>query len=174
MIKLTPAHLRLLCGCASSEQIRTLVVGREDFKRDLARKAAALFPRCVIYSRYGPTEATVSCMIYRYTGKKRAFIAHRYGDVASGNLLPLRAVGVPGKLVNWYGASVTQGYIVRRNKRPPPAKSTMVMIGYRSGDISCAIAPNTLVYRGQDDQSKLMAIVSSCAKSDKALWTHLR
>lgn len=72
VIKLTPAHLRLLCAAGiSSEQIRTLVVGGEDFKRDLARKAAALFPQAVIYNEYGPTEATVGCMIYRYTGQKR-------------------------------------------------------------------------------------------------------
>ena len=48
-------------------KIRKFIVGGEDFKTELARDITRNFGRPVeIYNEYGPTEATVGCMIHRY------------------------------------------------------------------------------------------------------------
>ena len=68
IIKLTPAHLSLLQSMdLSQSRIKTLVLGGEDLKTGLARTISNYFNGAVkIYNEYGPTEATVACMIHRF------------------------------------------------------------------------------------------------------------
>lgn len=158
-IKLTPAHLQLLCVAGiGSDRIRTLVVGGEDFKRDLARKAADLFPQAAIYNEYGPTEATVGCMIYRYTGQE-AESSLPIGVAIDGCQVAICSPwgcpvpeGEAGELVI-YGASVTQGYIDAPQQTAAAYLNDAngVTIGYRSGDIGYVMAPDMLAYQGRDD-----------------------
>lgn len=159
-IKLTPAHLRLLCVAGiHSQHIRTVVVGGEDFKLELARKAATLFPNATIYNEYGPTEATVGCMIYRYTGKEN-LLSVPIGQAIKGCQIALCSPwgcvvpeGESGEIVI-YGASVSQGYIAapeQTNAAFVFDQSKHNIIGYRSGDIGYALNSNTLVYLGRRD-----------------------
>ncbi|OCG21787.1 non-ribosomal peptide synthetase [Gilliamella sp. App4-10] len=158
-IKLTPAHLRLLCVAGiQSQHMRTVVVGGEDFKLELAHKAAKLFPNATIYNEYGPTEATVGCMIYRYTGEEN-LVSVPIGRAIDGCQIVLCSPwgclvpeGESGEIVI-YGASVTQGYI------GAPQQTAVAflfdqsnhVIGYRSGDIGYALNADTLVYLGRSD-----------------------
>src|SRR5207247_9643798 len=68
MVKRTPAHLAMIKDISlRATKIRKLIVGGEDFKTELARDVTRTFGRPVeIYNEYGPTEATVGCMIHRY------------------------------------------------------------------------------------------------------------
>ena len=68
IVKLTPAHLAMIKDMnLGATRIRRLIVGGEDFKTELARDITGTFGRPVeIYNEYGPTEATVGCMIHRY------------------------------------------------------------------------------------------------------------
>ncbi len=68
VIKLTPAHLAMLAEQPLARtRIKTLIVGGEDFKTELARAITNAFGRPVdIFNEYGPTEATVGCMIHRF------------------------------------------------------------------------------------------------------------
>jgi amino acid adenylation domain-containing protein len=68
IVKLTPAHLAMIKDMnLAATRIRKLIVGGEDFKTALARDITRNFGRRVdIYNEYGPTEATVGCMIHRY------------------------------------------------------------------------------------------------------------
>ena len=68
IIKLTPSHLALLDGSKTlPARVKKLIVGGEDFKASLARRISSLYgDNIVIYNEYGPTEATVGCMIYRF------------------------------------------------------------------------------------------------------------
>ena len=69
LVKLTPSHLRMLLKRRSlrSSRLQTLIVGGEDFSRSLALQVQDAFgERVAIYNEYGPTEATVGCMIHRY------------------------------------------------------------------------------------------------------------
>ncbi|RYG54796.1 MAG: hypothetical protein EOO01_00455 [Chitinophagaceae bacterium] len=67
VIKLTPSHLSLLTAQdLSNSRVRTMIVGGEDFKRDLAERITVSFPRQLkIFNEYGPTEATVGCLVHR-------------------------------------------------------------------------------------------------------------
>jgi amino acid adenylation domain-containing protein len=67
-IKLTPAHLNLLRDMEpAGVDLRVMIVGGEDFKSELAHSVQRMFgPRLAIFNEYGPTEATVGCMIHQY------------------------------------------------------------------------------------------------------------
>ncbi len=68
IVKLTPAHLALIKEInPETSRIRKMIVGGEDFKRSLAQQVSEMFDhRVEIYNEYGPTEATVGCMIHRF------------------------------------------------------------------------------------------------------------
>lgn len=68
IMKLTPAHLSLIGDMYTPEcRIRTLIVGGDDLKTDLALKIYNQSGEMVdIYNEYGPTEAVVGCMIHRF------------------------------------------------------------------------------------------------------------
>ncbi len=75
LVKLTPSHLRLVlrshqrAGLTKTGNIRLkgLIVGGEDFPRSLALDALSqLNGNLPIYNEYGPTEATIGCMIHRF------------------------------------------------------------------------------------------------------------
>ena len=72
IVKLTPSHLAMIKEMdLGATRIRKLIVGGEDFKTDLALSITQKFGRLVeIYNEYGPTEATVGCMIHLYDAKK--------------------------------------------------------------------------------------------------------
>ncbi|MCU0289464.1 MAG: amino acid adenylation domain-containing protein, partial [Acidobacteria bacterium] len=67
IIKLTPAHLKLLREMkipAETTTVKRLIVGGEKFDVSLAQDIYDLFKgRVEIYNEYGPTEAVVGCMI---------------------------------------------------------------------------------------------------------------
>ncbi|MEM8805164.1 MAG: amino acid adenylation domain-containing protein [Cyanobacteria bacterium P01_G01_bin.38] len=65
VIKLTPSHLALLQGMSLGSRVKTLILGGEDLKTSLASEIINAGP-IEIYNEYGPTEATVGCMIHRF------------------------------------------------------------------------------------------------------------
>lgn len=71
IIKLTPAHLSLLLECISTPtEVCKLIVGGDLLPIELCSKIETAFDNKVsIFNEYGPTEATVGCMIYQYTNK---------------------------------------------------------------------------------------------------------
>jgi amino acid adenylation domain-containing protein len=68
VVKLTPAHLAMVAQAdLTGSPIRRFVVGGEDFRTRLAADVAARFAHPVEqFNEYGPTEATVGCMIHCY------------------------------------------------------------------------------------------------------------
>jgi amino acid adenylation domain-containing protein len=68
VMKLTPAHLAMIRDRdLRTTRLRKFIVGGEDFKTELAREITEAIPHPTeIYNEYGPTEATVGCMIHRF------------------------------------------------------------------------------------------------------------
>ncbi|RVD74022.1 MAG: amino acid adenylation domain-containing protein [Mesorhizobium sp.] len=68
IMKLTPAHLAMIRDRnLETTRLRKFIVGGEDFKAGLARDITKAIPHPIeIYNEYGPTEATVGCMIHRF------------------------------------------------------------------------------------------------------------
>ncbi|UCH92781.1 MAG: amino acid adenylation domain-containing protein [Candidatus Aminicenantes bacterium] len=72
IVKATPSHLKLLLSETDHKsrplnRVKRFIVGGEAFETLLARDICRSFAGEVeIYNEYGPTEATVGCMIYRF------------------------------------------------------------------------------------------------------------
>ncbi|MEM6963214.1 MAG: amino acid adenylation domain-containing protein [Bacteroidota bacterium] len=67
-IKLTPSHLALLPGKSFKQsRIRSMIVGGENFKTDIAIFVEENFGTDLkILNEYGPTEATVGCVVHTF------------------------------------------------------------------------------------------------------------
>jgi amino acid adenylation domain-containing protein len=68
IMKLTPAHLAMIRDRElGTTRLRKFIVGGDDFKTELARDITNVVSHPLeIYNEYGPTEATVGCMIHRF------------------------------------------------------------------------------------------------------------
>lgn len=104
VIKLTPSHLALVQGMCIGSRVKTLILGGEDLKTALAAAIAAASDHPLeIYNEYGPTEATVGCMIHQFESAPDAPASVAIGKPAAGseiylldeqlNLVPKGSVG---------------------------------------------------------------------------------
>ncbi len=68
IIKLTPSHLALLQGRDFADsRISQMILGGEELRCDLAESISTRFGgRIRIHNEYGPTEATVGCILHTY------------------------------------------------------------------------------------------------------------
>jgi amino acid adenylation domain-containing protein/non-ribosomal peptide synthase protein (TIGR01720 family) len=71
IVKLTPSHMELLRqqGVECS-RICKLIVGGEELKTNTAKALIDMIAGVEIYNEYGPTEATVGCMVHCYDPEK--------------------------------------------------------------------------------------------------------
>lgn len=70
VIKLTPSHLRIINNhirIPADCKVKTFIAGGEELDSKLANDICAKFDNDLqIFNEYGPTEATVGCMIYKF------------------------------------------------------------------------------------------------------------
>ncbi|MED0870576.1 non-ribosomal peptide synthetase [Bacillus spizizenii] len=168
IIKLTPAHLHVLkeMNIAEGTTIRKMIVGGENLSTRLAQSISEQFKgQLDIFNEYGPTEAVVGCMIYRYDAERdrREFVpigtpaanTSIYVLDASMNLVP---IGVPGEMYI-SGAGVARGYWNRpeltaeKFVHNPFAPGTIM---YKTGDLANRLRDGNLIYLGRiDEQVKI-------------------
>lgn len=118
-IKLTPSHIRLiLTESLEQSSLKTVIVGGEDFRSVTAKALSEAVPGDLrIYNEYGPTEATIGCIVSRYEPSEhsgssvpiglpirntRVLVLDRFG-----NMVPQ---GVPGELYIG-GKGLAKGYL---------------------------------------------------------------
>ncbi len=163
IIKLTPAHLRLLSAVdLSRTRIATLIVGGEDLKTALAKQISAYFDDAIeLYNEYGPTEATVACMIHRFDPSRDTQSSVPIGrpieparvyvlDLA-GNPAP---AGVAGE-IHIGGRGVARGYwqrpdLTAQRFRPDPYLDGGQL--YSSGDLGRWRHDGTMEFLGRTDK----------------------
>ncbi|NNF17646.1 MAG: amino acid adenylation domain-containing protein, partial [Gammaproteobacteria bacterium] len=155
VIKLTPAHLSLLQAMdLSASRLRSIIVGGEDFKTDLARSMHHYFGgNIALFNEYGPTEATVACMIHRYRPTIDCGASVPIGraiDNAKVYVLnahrQLQPQGVIGELYIG-GVGVARGYLNRPALTQERFIDNPFCAGekmYRSGDLAYVNADGTL------------------------------
>ncbi|HWP42475.1 MAG TPA: amino acid adenylation domain-containing protein [Blastocatellia bacterium] len=166
ILKLTPSHLALIKdrdnrGC----RLKRLIVGGEAFENGLARKVLDSFGGGVeIFNEYGPTEATVGCMIHRYDPvcDDRALMpigrpaANAQIYVLDEMLNPV-AENVIGELYI-SGEGLAQGYLNRSELTEKKFISNPFSPGkrmYKTGDLARWLPEGILEYVGRnDDQVK--------------------
>jgi len=162
-IKLTPSHLALIQdNDHTTSLIKTMIVGGEDFKTDLAASVQKSFGKNLrIFNEYGPTEATVGCIVSKFDSERHTHSSVPIGKSITnmdaylldghGNLVPK---GVVGELY-LSGKSLAQGYVNLEalteerfviNPFVPDAKM------YRTGDLARCNLHGELEYLGRSDE----------------------
>jgi tyrocidine synthetase-3 len=172
LIKLTPAHLTLLGevvrdGDRDPCKLRKIIVGGEDLKTSLAAKIHENFGgRVDIFNEYGPTEATVGCMIHKYDPGNDTALSVPIGKAIDntsvflldkyGNPVPQ---GVTGELYI-AGVCLAAGYL--NNPRLTDERFVVTRLGaahlrmYKTGDLARMLPDGNIVYLGRnDDQVKV-------------------
>ena len=163
IIKLTPSHLSMLVeNNRPTKRLKKLIVGGEDFKTALARKVSGLFNGNIeIYNEYGPTEATVGCMIYRFApdhdqGHSVAIgapIDNTQIYLLDDGLNPV-PVGVKGEIYI-AGNGLARGYLNYQELTSQSFVANPFQLEkrmYRSGDLGRWNARGELEFLGRRDQ----------------------
>ena len=167
VIKLTPSHLVLLQGRdLSASGITKMIVGGEDFKSTLAKDIQqAIGDDLSIFNEYGPTEATVGCIVAKYDKYRHNKVSVPVGRPITNmrayvmnNGHQLVPAGVIGELY-LSGRSLALGYqnLVEMSKSkflPDPFNKGEFM--YRTGDLARWNNEGELEFLGRiDEQVKL-------------------
>ncbi len=167
IIKLTPSHLKIVkelkCDVSS---IRRFIVGGEELKTDTAREIDDYFSGNVdICNEYGPTEATVGCMIHVYDKSVDTGIAVPIGKPADNvkiyildkekRMLPLGVIGE----IYIGGEGVARGYLKNRPLSDERFVDNPFVPGekmYKSGDLGRWNLDKVLEFYGRcDEQVKI-------------------
>jgi amino acid adenylation domain-containing protein len=162
VVKLTPSHLALVAaGDRRGSRIRRLIVGGEALDWSLAERAAASFGGAVeILNEYGPTEATVGCMIQRFDGSAARRAAVPIGRPAAGaaiHVLDRRLNPVPENVageIHIGGTGLAQLYLGRpalTAERFVPHPWAVGERLYRSGDLARVLPDGTVEFLGRGD-----------------------
>ncbi|MCX6582473.1 MAG: amino acid adenylation domain-containing protein, partial [Candidatus Aminicenantes bacterium] len=103
IVKLTPSHLKMIVEMEGkiNSTIKKFIVGGESLETDLAGRVAQKFNKAPeIFNEYGPTEATVGCMIYKVSPGT---------DTGNQRSVP---IGIP--------ADNVQIFLLDKNQKPVP------------------------------------------------------
>lgn len=161
VVKLTPSHLKIVRELdPSGSVVKRFIVGGEDLLTPLARD---IHLRCggrvEIFNEYGPTEATIGCMIHRYDPETDVGPSVPIGRPIPGaeaylldnDLRPV-AEGDCGEIV-LAGACLARGYLNRPDDAtflPHPFQAGKVC--YRTGDLAVWQPSTGFSYRGRADE----------------------
>jgi surfactin family lipopeptide synthetase A len=189
ILKATPSHLKILKEYRMLKEfdyfsnIKRLIVGGEVLTTQLARYVYDLFNEKVeIYNEYGPTEATVGCMIYKYNVEKdkrqtvpigipvdntQIYLLNKY-------LKPV-SVGVIGEIYI-SGDSLSRGYLFNPQLTGEkfianPFGSNQQM--YKTGDLGKRLPDGNIEFIGRiDKQIKINGYRIEIEEIEQVLLEH--
>lgn len=162
IVKLTPSHLSLIQNVEpDTSRIKRLIVGGEDLKSDLASTITDAFSgRVEIYNEYGPTEATVGCMIHRFDPATDVAASVPIGKPADNAQIYLLdeylnpvPIGVVGEMYI-SGDGVARGYLNRPDltkERFVPDSFRHGQTMYRTGDLARWKSADQMEFLGRAD-----------------------
>ncbi|HEY9285870.1 MAG TPA: amino acid adenylation domain-containing protein, partial [Pyrinomonadaceae bacterium] len=162
VLKLTPSHLALVEGeDHRGSRVRRLIVGGESFATGLARRVVESFGGDVeVFNEYGPTEATVGCMIHRFDPARDQRPAVPIGGPAANveiYVLDERLAPVPENVVGELyiaGDGLAAGYLNRDDLTGERFVDNPFAPGrrmYRTGDLARRLGDGRLEYLGRRD-----------------------
>lgn len=170
IVKCTPSHLKILKDSpllrpAHENSIKRFIVGGENLETQLAKEVYDKLGSAVeIYNEYGPTEATVGCMIYLFDPKETSAsvpigipINNTQIYILDRCMKPLPA-GVSGELYI-AGDGLARGYHGRKELTQQKFIDNPFIAGkkmYKTGDVATRLADGNIVYKGRiDNQVKI-------------------
>lgn len=184
IVKATPSHLTLLkdFDCSKSS-IKRFIIGGENLKVSLAKRIYNNFNDGLeIINEYGPTEATVGCMIHKYNVNEDNGVSVPIGKPADNvqiylldkylNLVPTGIIGE----IYISGDGVAKGYINRHeltNERfidNPFVKGNKM---YKTGDLAKYLDNGDIEYIGRsDNQVKIRGHRIELGEMEECLISH--
>ena len=166
-IKLTPSHLSLFKDRdLTNSSIEKIIVGGEDFKVSLGKSIKLAFGNRVrIFNEYGPTEATVGCIVSEFNPEKHKESSVPIGKPISNmhayilddykNLVPKGVIGA----LYLSGNSLADGYLGLDQLSEEKFTENPFVRGqklYDTGDLARINEHNEYEYLGRvDEQVKL-------------------
>ncbi|WP_281377115.1 non-ribosomal peptide synthetase [Fontibacillus panacisegetis] len=165
IIKLTPSHLKLICGHGKAEtmnNLKCLIVGGEELESKTAYDTLQKFGMHIdIHNEYGPTETTIGCCDYIYhanseSNTRTVLIGKPISNTQTYimNENQLCGVGMIGELCIG-GEGVGRGYLNRpeltteKFVNNPYKEGTTI---YRTGDLAKWLPDGNLQYLGRIDE----------------------
>ncbi|MDQ3280053.1 MAG: amino acid adenylation domain-containing protein [Acidobacteriota bacterium] len=153
-VKLTPSHIALLAELPLAQtNVATAIVGGEALRRDHVDTLRRLNPAMRIFNEYGPTEATVGCVMKEIADEEQIVVGKPIDDarirVVDERLHDV-PVGVAGEILIG-GNGVAIGY---RGNDELTRERFLEIDGerfYRSGDYAVWSDDGNLDYRGRRD-----------------------
>ncbi|MDN5213750.1 amino acid adenylation domain-containing protein [Fulvivirgaceae bacterium BMA12] len=183
-IKLTPAHLALLRDKdLATSSLKTVIVGGEDLKLELAKAIAGAFGSTIrVFNEYGPTEATVGCVVHELDVSRDVQTSVPIGKpIPNMQALVLDAgqnqvpQGVPGELY-LSGKGLANGYWEDKKlteDRFIDHKFEAGSLMYRTGDMARMNKDGELEFLGRiDHQVKIGGIRVEPGEIESALNAH--
>lgn len=161
ILKITPSHIPLIADVpVSRTSIHTLILGGENLKTEACKKLDRHFDgETIIYNEYGPTEATVGCMIYQYNKEdKHEFVSigipvfNTKIYILDKDLQPVPPNTVGEIYIG--GAGVTKGYYKREMDTKAKFISNPFVSGeiiYKTGDLAICHEDGKIYYYGRVD-----------------------
>jgi len=164
-VKLTPSHLAMLQQVLPAEQlagrISALVLGGEALQGSVLQWWRQHAPHMRIFNHYGPTEATVGCVVNEVSGPLRATvpIGRPIGNTKI-YLLDRHAepvpMGVAGEICIG-GVGLARGYLnwpelTRERFVPDPFAAEPGARMYKTGDLGRWLPDGRIEYLGRNDQ----------------------
>lgn len=185
VIKLTPTHLRMLqYRNNNTSRIKRIIVGGEQLETELASDIYLSFEGNIeIYNEYGPTEATVGCMIYRYNINIDKRIAvpigipiHNMKIYILDNNKMLVPENIPGELYI-AGVGLARGYLNRPELTAEKFVENPFMLGekmYQTGDLARLLPDGNIEFLGRIDyQVKIRGFRIELGEIENKLLGHV-
>lgn len=187
ILKLTPSHLKVLTYSSNIPgegacNIKRLIVGGEDLKTDLAQEIHKILGEKVeIFNEYGPTEATVGCMIYLYDpadatssvpigipiDNTQIYLLDTYLQPVPQGVLGEIYIGGKGLAKGYQGKAALSASKFIEN--PFVAGEKM----YKSGDHAIRLDNGNILYKGRiDDQVKIRGFRVELGEIESRLKEH--
>ncbi len=165
IVKLTPSHLKVIRekemeGLQSN--IKGFIAGGENLDAQLAEDICKNFNGNVdIYNEYGPTEATIGCMIYTYTPQNLSRKSVPIGQPSDNaqiylldkNRKPIPPGGIGEMYVSGYG--IARGYMNQPELTAERFVPNSFIPGkpmYKTGDLGRRLPDGNIEFVGRIDQ----------------------
>ncbi|QHI35399.1 Surfactin synthase subunit 1 [Kordia antarctica] len=161
-IKLTPAHITLLDSLElKSDALKIAIVGGDALHRNHVDILRSINPKIKIYNEYGPTEATVGCIVHEVKAEELIVIGKPIDNTQVYIINEhdqLQPKGVIGELCI-AGKGLSKGYInqpelTKEKFIENPFKAGELL--YKTGDMAKRLPDGNIHFIGRvDDQVKI-------------------
>ncbi|TGE12424.1 non-ribosomal peptide synthetase, partial [Hymenobacter elongatus] len=179
-VKMTPTHISLLSYLGlESTNVRHVIVGGEALTAAQIRVLKTLSPDIHIYNEYGPTEATVGCVVKEIASEhETVLIGKPIANMEAYVLtvaLEMAPVGSTGELY-LAGQGLAKGYLNKPEMTSAKFVEAAALPGkrlYKTGDLARFLPSGEIDFLGRiDDQVKIRGYRVELQEIQKALEQH--